>query len=388
MDQRHNALEGCSMFGLSVKVLRIAGIDIKIDISWAIIAIFIAWALAQGVFPQLYEGLTAFAYWWMAICAVIGLALSIVLHELAHSLVAKIFGLPLRSITLFIFGGVAELEEEPKTPLVEIVMAIAGPLASLALALIFSWLATGVSSGDQLSALGSVFEYLALINLVLAVFNMLPALPLDGGRVFRAVMWGVKGDFTEATRIASRLGVAIGTTIIGLGVVWMIIGQFPAGLWWILIGLFIRSAAASVVQQEQMLRLFRGAPVKKFMTPDPVSVRPDISLRTFVDEFVYVYHHDFFPVSQGTQLLGVIGLKETQGVETSKWETVSVGEVMTPISDDLTIDVDADAMEALKKMHRGGRSRLIVTDQGQLAGVIVLKDLLELFALKMTLEGR
>lgn len=376
------------MFGLSVKVLRIAGIDIKIDISWAIIAIFIAWALAQGVFPQLYEGLTAFAYWWMAICAVVGLALSIILHELAHSLVAKIFGLPLRSITLFIFGGVAELEEEPKTPLAEIVMAIAGPLASLALAFIFSWLATGVSSGAQLSALGSVFEYLALINLVLAVFNMLPALPLDGGRVFRAVMWGVKGDFTEATRVASRLGVAIGTAIMGLGVVWVIIGQLPAGLWWVLIGLFIRSAAANVVQQEQMLRLFRGAPVKRFMTPDPVSVQADISLRMFVDEFVYVFHHDFFPVSQGTQLLGVIGLKETQGVETSKWEMVAVGEVMTPISDDLTIDIDADAMEALKKMHRGGRSRLIVTDQGQLAGVIVLKDLLELLALKMTLEGR
>ncbi len=388
MDQRHNALAGCSMFSLSVKVLRIAGIDIKIDISWAIIAIFIAWALAQGVFPQLYEGLTAFAYWWMAICAVIGLALSIVLHELAHSLVAKIFGLPLRSITLFIFGGVAELEEEPKTPLVEIVMAIAGPLASLALALTFSWLANGVSSGDRLSALGSVFEYLALINFVLAVFNMLPALPLDGGRVFRAIMWGVKRDFTEATRIASRLGVAIGTTIIALGVVWVIIGQLPAGLWWVLIGLFIRSAAGNVVQQEQMLRLFRGAPVKKFMTADPVSVQPGISIRTFVDEFVYAFHHDVFPVSHEAQLLGVIGLKETQGVETSKWEVVSVGEVMTPISDDLTIDVDADAMEALKKMHRGGRSRLIVTDNGQLAGVIVLKDLLELSALKMMLEGR
>lgn len=376
------------MFGLSVKIFRVFGIDIKIDVSWALIATFIAWALAQGVFPQLYEGLSPFAYWWMALIAVIGLGLSIILHELSHSLVAKALGLPLKSITLFVFGGVAELEDEPKNPIAEFAMAIAGPLASVGLAFFFSWAAAGTASVDGLGALVAVFEYLSLINWVLAIFNMLPALPLDGGRVFRAVVWAIKGDLAAATRIASRLGVALGTAIMILGVVWAVLGQFGAGLWWVLIGLFIRTAAAGAVYQEQMVSLFRGAPVREFMTPDPVSVPPDISLRVFIDDYVYEYHFDLFPVTRGPELVGAIGLKETKSVPRETWDRTNVEDVMTPVSDAITIAAAADAMDALTKMHKGKLSRLIVVDGGRLAGVVALKDLLDLLALKMALEGR
>jgi len=375
------------MFGLSIRIFRVFGIDIKIDASWAVIAVFIAWALAQGVFPQLYEGLSTLQYWWMAVAAIIGLAASIILHELAHSLVAKAVGLPLRSITLFVFGGVAELEAEPRKPASEFAMAIAGPLMSICLALLFGWLGAGVAGAAMLSPLSNVFRYLSMINWVLAAFNMLPALPLDGGRVFRAIYWGLTGDLKAATRKASQLGVFIATLIMGLGVIWILMGQFAAGMWWILIGLFIRSGASGAVYQATMQRLFKGAAVRDFMCRDPISVSPDISVRALVDDFIYEYHHDLFPVTRGSSLVGAVGLKETKSAPQCAWATTTVGEIMTPISSDNTIDAGADTLEALTKMHRGNLSRLIVVRNGELAGVIVLKDLLELLSMKMTLEG-
>lgn len=376
------------MFGVNITLFKVFGIEIKIDFSWALIAIFIAWALAQGVFPQLYAGFSAAAYWWMALAAVIGLAASIIIHELAHSLVAKSLGLPLKSITLFVFGGVAELEEEPKSPIAELVMAIAGPLASVVLALLFGFAAQGAASVPALSPISSVFKYLSLINWVVAVFNMLPAFPLDGGRVFRAAIWAVKRDYTAATRMASRVGVGLGTILMGLGIIWVLVGQLVGGLWWVLIGLFIRSSASSAVYQEQMLRTFKGSPVQNFMTPDPVCTSPDCTLREFVDEYVYKYHFDLFPVTRDAELLGAMGLKEAKSVAREKWERVKVGDVMTPVSDENTIEATADAMKALLKMHKGKLSRLMVVENGRLVGVVALKDLLELLTLKMDLEGR
>ncbi len=376
------------MFGLSIRVLRVFGIDVKVDVSWALVATFIAWALAEGVFPQLYEGLSPFAYWWMALAAIIGLGLSIILHELAHSLVAKAFGLPLKSITLFVFGGVAQLEEEPGTPLAEFAMAIAGPLASVALAFLFGWMAQGAASIGALSALANVFFYLSMINWVLAAFNMLPALPLDGGRVYRAIVWAFTGDVSAATRSASRLGVALATAIIALGVVWALLGQFAAGLWWVLIGLFIRSAASTAVYQEQMQRLFKNAPVRDFMSTEPVSVSPELTISAFIEQYVYEYHFDMFPVMRDTALVGAIGLTEAKSAPRSSWATTLVGDVMRPVSEANTIDAAADAMEALSKMHKSRLSRLIVTENGRLVGMIALKDLLDLLSLKMALEGR
>jgi len=375
------------MFGLNIRVIRVFGIDIKIDASWAIIATFIAWALAQGVFPELYEGLSQSAYWWMALAAIIGLGVSIILHELAHSLVAKALGLPLKSITLFIFGGVAELEAEPKKPAAEFAMAIAGPLMSVVLALVFGRLGATAGNIAAFTPLASVFQYLSMINWVLAIFNMLPALPLDGGRVFRALAWRVTGDLKKATRMAAKLGVTIASVIMGLGLIWMLMGQFAAGLWWILIGLFIRSAASSAVYQGMMQRLFRGATVREYMGRHPIAVTPDISIRALVEDFIYEHHFDLFPVIRDGKLVGAVGLKEAKTAPRNRWGATTVSDVMTPVSADNTVEADEDAMAALMKMHKTKASRLIVVDHGRLAGVIVLKDLLDLLSLKMTLEG-
>jgi Zn-dependent protease/CBS domain-containing protein len=375
------------MFGRSLTLFQVFGIKIKVNIGWALIAAFIAWSLAQGVFPQLYSGLDASAYWWMALAAVFGLAVSIVLHELSHSLVARAFGVPLQGITLFAFGGVAELEEEPPTPTAEFLMAIAGPAMSVALALGFGGLESAAGSAEARPAVEGVFGYLSLLNFVLAAFNMVPAFPLDGGRALRALVWAVRGDYRAATRLAARIGGGFGVVLMIAGAVLAVAGAFAHGLWWILIGLFIRGAAQSADFQEEAAHQLHGRSVRDVMTTDPDVVTPDLTLRRFVDEHLYRKHHDVFPVIEDGRPVAVIGLRQLKGASPDLWDEVTVGQVATPISEANTVEASADSLEALQKMQRSRQSRLLVLDGGRLAGVLALKDMLELITLRHELEG-
>jgi Zn-dependent protease len=373
------------MFGRSLTLFKIFGIRIKVNIGWALIAAFIAWSLAQGVFPELYAGLGATAYWWMAVAAIFGLGASIVLHELSHSLVARAFGVPLQGITLFALGGVAELEEEPPTPTAEFLMAIAGPAMSFALGFAFSGL--GQAAGEARPALAGVLGYLGLLNFVLAVFNMIPAFPLDGGRALRAIVWAVRGDYRAATRLAARIGAGFGIALMIAGVFIAVAGSFASGLWWVLIGLFVRAAAEGADFQEEAAEQLQGRLVRELMTPDPDTVSPELTLRRFVDEHVYRQHHDVFPVTDGGRPIALVGLRQLKAAAPDLWDHVTVGQVAAPISEDNTIEASADSLEALKKMQQSRQSRLLVVDGGRLAGVLVLKDLLELIALRHQLEG-
>ena len=207
------------MFGKRFVLFEILGFKVQIDGSWLFLAVLVTWSLATGVFPVWYEGLSPATYWWMAVAGVIGLVFSLIFHELSHSLVARRFGLPIRGITLFIFGGVAEMEEEPASGKVEFLMAVAGPVSSCVLAVGFYVLAViGLAQGLPDPVLG-ILDYLALINGMLAAFNLLPAFPLDGGRMLRAALWYYKGDLREATRLASRSGEIFGIVLMALGAV-------------------------------------------------------------------------------------------------------------------------------------------------------------------------
>jgi len=376
------------MFGRQITLFELLGFKVKVDMSWVFLALLIIWSLAQGVFPALYEGLPSRIYWWMGFAGVIAVFFSLIFHELSHSIVARHYGLPIRGITLFLFGGVAEMEEEPVSPKVEFLVAIAGPIASGLLAVIFIWVSRiGAAQGLPDAVLG-VTRYVGFLNGLLAVFNLLPAFPLDGGRVFRAALWQWKGNLRDATRVASRVGSVFGIAFMALGVLNVLIGNFVGGMWWFLIGLFLRGAATGAYYQLMTRRALEGEPVRRFMTAHPISVSPDITVRQFVDDYVYKYYHDLFPVTEDSQLIGCVTTRVIKEVPRERWGVKTIGAIATPSSSDNTIEADTDAAKALSLMQRSANSRLLVTDDGRLVGIIALKDLLKLLALKMDLEER
>jgi Zn-dependent protease/predicted transcriptional regulator len=376
-----------SGMGKSVTLFTIYGFKVKVDISWLAIAVLLTWTLAMGYFPLEIKGLSTITYWVMGAVGALGLFVCIVLHEFGHSIVARQHGIPMRGITLFIFGGVAEMEEEPPTARSEFLMAIAGPVVSIVLAGFFYLSYLFANQVGWPIPLAGVLYYLAWINAILVAFNLVPAFPLDGGRVLRAFLWSRKHNLRQATRIAASIGSGFGIALIILGVVSFLFGNFIGGVWWFLIGLFLRGASRSSLQQVEIRRALQGEPTRRFMHPDPVAVPPSISLKELVENYMYRYHYQMFPVLTDSTLLGCISTDEVKKIPREEWSDHHVEEILTECSKENTISADTDAVEVLTIMRRTGKSRLMVMDQGRLVGVISLKDLLKFLSMKMDLEG-
>lgn len=373
------------MFGRSVTLFKLFGFAVRIDLSWVFIAAMIVWSLSAGLFPGRYPHLSSTVYLAMGIAGALGLFLSIVFHELSHSLVARRFGIEINGITLFIFGGVAEMKNEPPSPRAEFLMAGAGPLSSLVLAGIALALRSALKDAAGIPVLG-VLYYLAWINAVLAAFNLVPAFPLDGGRVLRAILWGRSGNIRWATRVTSTIGSGFGTVLIILGVVSIIRGNTVGGIWWLLIGLFLRGAAGQAYQQLVLRRALEGEPVQRFMTSDPVTVDPGTYVRDLVEDYVYRTHHKLYPVVDDGQLQGCVTLAQVKQVPREKWDWVRVRDIAVGCSEDNTVGPGTDAMEALTKMRANGVSRLMVVEGQKLVGVLSLKDLMEFLSMKIELD--
>ncbi|HYL55200.1 MAG TPA: site-2 protease family protein [Gemmatimonadales bacterium] len=374
------------MFGTPIELFKLFGIPIRLDASWFIVAALVVWSLATGAFPYMEPGLAPPTYWLMGAAGAIGLFASIVVHEFFHARVARRNQIPMRGITLFVFGGVAEMGAEPGSARAELRMAAAGPLASIAIAL----LGFGVSDamrGFWPAPVVLVIEYLALLNGVLAAFNLLPAFPLDGGRIFRAALWTWKKDLAWATRVASRTGSAFSIVFIAAGVVGVLLGNLVTGMWWVLIGLFLRRASTVSYQQVLLRQALAGERIGRFMTRNPVSVPAATSIAELVDSYMYKYHHTLFPVVDGGTLLGCVTARQVKSVPREEWAKRTVGSLGAPRGSDNTIGPDADALEALALMRRSGQPRLMVAEDGNLVGIVTLKDLLQFFALKLELEG-
>jgi Zn-dependent protease/CBS domain-containing protein len=375
------------MFGRAITLFTLLGFEVKVDASWLFLALLVTWSLATGYFPSAYPGVPGGAYWAMGVTAAAGLFGSIVFHELSHSLVARRFALPIRGITLFIFGGVAEMDAEPQSPRAELLVAVAGPISSGFLALGFGALA-GLAEGAGLGApVHGTLAYLALLNGLLALFNLVPAFPLDGGRVLRAILWARQGDLQGATRTASRVGSGFGMVLIALGALNVLTGNLVAGIWWVLIGMFVRGAASASYTQMVTRKALAGEPVRRFMTADPVTVGPEVSVAELVEDYVYRYHHELFPVLDDGRLAGCVTVREVKALARERWGEARVRDLVRPCAEDNTIEAGTDAVEALQRMNRTGSSRLMVTEGGRLAGIITLKDLVALLTLKMDLEG-
>jgi Zn-dependent protease len=374
------------IFKYRLRLFSLFGFDVWIDASWLLLAALITWTLAAAVFPRITPNLSPVSYWWMAAAATIGLLFSIVFHETAHALVARRYGVPIGGITLFIFGGVAQMEQEPTTPKSELLMAAAGPLASILLSATFFALLAGAQAWSLPPAIRGMVWYLGFINGMLAIFNLVPAFPLDGGRVLRAALWLWRGDLTWATRIATGAGNLFGIALIVFGVFDIVTGDIIGGIWQFLIGMFLRGAAEMSYQQTIARTALHAVPVLRVMNREPISVAPDLSIAEFIEEFVYRRHHRSFPVTRQGMLVGSVGTEQAAMVEQSAWPTTSVGEIMLPFKADDVIEPDADALAALTRMRRTGRSRLWVVQEGRLVGVLSLRDMLELLSARLELE--
>jgi len=375
------------MFGSRIKLFSLLGFDVKIDLSWIILFMLISWTLSKGLFPFYYGDLATSTYWYMGVASALGLFLSIIIHEFSHSLVARQFGIPMQGITLFIFGGVAEMKDEPPSAKAEFFMAIAGPLSSIAIgAAIYGLFQTNAVSALSLPVRG-VFMYLAGINIILAVFNLFPAFPLDGGRVLRSILWRWKNDLKWATRIAAAMGSFFGLLLIFLGIFSFINGDFIGGMWWFLIGMFLRGAAQASYRQVLTRKALEGEMVRRFMVKDPVSVTPSLTVGQLVNDYVFKYHYKMFPVTEQESPVGCITIKQLEKIPKDEWGRHTVSELASRASPENTISPDADAVDALAIMNRTGNTRLMVVEDKKLIGIISLKDMLKFLSLKMELES-
>ena len=364
------------------------GFEVKLDLSWLLLALLISWSLGAGWFPARYPELSSYAYAWMGISVAIGVFFSIVFHEFSHSIVARYYGLPIRGITLFIFGGVAEMESEPPDPKTEFLMAIAGPISSFLLAALL-WAAASIAEGGAWpQPVAGVLSTLAVVNFTVAVFNLAPAFPLDGGRVLRAALWHWRRDLQEATFISSRIGRGFGTALMILGVIAFVGGNLIGGMWWFLIGIFVRGAASSSYQQLVLKDMVEGQPVRRFMRSEPVTVVPSLSIAEWVEDYIYRHHYKMYPVVDGSRLLGCVTVDSLQGLRREDWSTTHVADVMEQRSESNTVDAGTDTMTLLTNILKpAGRSRFMVVEDDRLVGIIALKDLLELISLKLQIES-
>src|SRR2546423_9900 len=314
----------------SLRIARIAGIDIYINVSWLIILVFLTFSLATGEFPIFYPGYSSSTYYLLGFLAAILLFVSVLLHELAHSLVARARGLPVKSIVLFIFGGVSNIEQEPQTPGVEFAMAFVGPLVSLLIGAVCYGLLFLVRGTHSL--IEPILWYLAVANILLGIFNLIPGFPLDGGRVLRSIVWKINGSLRTATRVASVVGQIIAYLFILWGIFQFFGGDILDGIWIGFIGWFLLVSAQSANSQVMLQSVFRGVTVGEVMNRAPIMVPADISLQKLVDDYFLRYGIRSALVTQDDQLVGLITLSDIRHVPREQWGQVPVSRVMIPLN--------------------------------------------------------
>lgn len=366
------------MFGGSVTLFRVLGFPVRVNASWLALALLVTWSLAVGYFPHVLPGRDGPQYLALGVLGMLGLIASLLLHELSHAAVARRLGLRIAGITLFIFGGVAEMLDMPARPRDEALIAAAGPAMSLMLAGLAALLSMPFPD-DGVAAV--LLSYLAAVNLVLALFNLVPGFPLDGGRLLRAALWARSGNPVRATRAAGRVGEAFGFVLIAGGAALVLFGGAMTGLWWVLIGLFLHGAARQAVERESMRQLFHHLPARRLVTRAPVVVPATLPLDRFVDDYALGYHFSHFPVVEDGRPVGILRTRAVADVPRAEWAVTPVAALMRPLGPEDVVHPDDTAEAALARMQENGEGRVLVVDGGRLEGVLTLRDLLEHLAL-------
>ncbi|MDZ4854198.1 MAG: site-2 protease family protein [Nitrospirota bacterium] len=371
------------MIGQSVRLTTIRGIEVGLHYSWFIIFFLITFSLTTR-FASEHPHWTTVEHYTVAIATSLLFFTSILLHELAHSFVALAKGIPVRTITLFAFGGVAQIGREPDRPLTEFQIAIAGPIASALLAAGF-WVVAHLAGG-QVEHLSALAGWLSSINMMLAVFNLVPGFPLDGGRIFRAVLWYFTGNFSKATRIAAGSGQLVGYGII-LGGIWtgLITGSWFSGLWLAFIGWFLLNAAQESVLQVSVQSALSGLVAEDIMTRDCPTVSGRMSLAELVQEHILKTGQRCFVVAEGSRLDGLVTLHQIKGVSQSRWTDVSVEEAMTPLAKLRLVAPETPVLEVLQAMKGEDINQVPVAKGGQLVGMLTRDHILRVLSAKMEL---
>ena len=359
-------------------MLTVRGIPIYIHASWLAIYALITWTLAVGYFPGALPNRPTLAYWTAGLIAAALLFVSVLLHELSHSLVAMRYGLPVRGITLHVFGGVSELEEEPPNPGAEFSTAVVGPLTSFAIAgVLWAVWASGLVAGQTLAIVG----YLIVVNVAVGGFNLIPGFPLDGGRLLRAALWHWQGSLNRATYLASRVGVAFALGLVVLGVLEIFGGGFLGGLWMILIGLFLRNSADASYALRAVRDALDKLRVRDVMTSDVVAVPADSTVAQLVDTF-WAYHFGSFPVTDGSRPVGIASLQHVRELPAERWPDTRVRQMMRPLDERLIVAPSDSLFAAFEKASNNGIGRVAVVDAERLAGYLSLKDIAHVLSLR------
>ncbi len=369
-----------------IDVFKVAGIQIAIDYSWLVIFLLVLWSLAAGYFPMEYPGHSAAQYWGISLMATLLFFASVLIHELAHSLVANHVGQNVRRITLFIFGGMAHLSREPSDAVAELKIASVGPLTSLLLGAVF-WAAKVAAAGAGLGTLWvAMFTYLAFINVALAVFNLLPGFPLDGGRMLRGFLWYRSGNLRAATARAADWGSGIAFGLMGLGVLEIFGGALVGGLWLIFIGMFLRGAARSSYHGVVVEQVLGTATVGDLMVRDPVTVPADEPVARAIDEYFLRFGYGGFPVARGGEIEGLVSLALIKECLPEERGQRTVREIMRPADDMVRIRATASVADALRQMMEADIGRLLVTDNGRIVGLITRTGITRFMQTKTELE--
>ena len=371
--------------GRGIKLFKILGIQISLDYTWFIVFGLVAWSLAQGYFPVTIPGLGVFTYIIVGVVSAFLLFACVLIHELSHSYTSNRLGLNVKEITLFIFGGVAQLTKEPDDPVTELKIAVAGPAASIALAFIFWVLKHLLDALSLYPVLSAMFGYLAMINMVLVVFNMIPGFPLDGGRILRAVWWKKTADIQKATQVASRVGKGFAVLLILFGFLQIFLGNFIGGLWMVFIGMFLQQAAESSYRQLLVKKTLEKIKVADAMTMDVVTLSEDSTLTTVVEKYFFGHHFVGFPVVSDGRVTGMLTLNNVRAVPKEEWDTTLVINAMDKITPDTILHPDDNAMYALSRMISLDTGRLLVMDRGRLVGIITRRDIMKLMEFKADL---
>jgi len=406
-------------------IARIFGITVRVHVTWLVIVLLLTYSLASALLPlsnlagggwwgrgaeiqarmeryaQDHPGIPERAvyrrfgvqpwpewqYWVLGLIGSLGLFVCVLAHELSHSLVAKEAGIPVEGITLFIFGGMARIGSEPRTPDIEFKVAAAGPLMSLAIGLACGavyWL-----GGEALPAQArALMFYFMFVNLLLMAFNLVPGFPLDGGRLLRAVLWKVLGDFRRATYVASWCGRGVAGLLILVGAVNFLFGGLLGAFWWVVIGLFLWHAAKAGYQQVQLRQALEGLTAREVLQADVVAVEPDLPVDALIRNYFYRYRRRSFPVAENGSARGIVHVKDVRSLPRSDWQAYRVREVMGPLETDNSVAPDEALSSVFRKLTQADGAHLPVVEDGRLVGVVTQHDVMDLLEIRTDLgEG-